>query len=106
MASAASPSAPATATNSRQSPASPSQVATLKSLKTRSFVLDGELAIVRDGEFSFDALLQRIHPAESRIKLLAAETPAIFILFDILLDASGKSPDRGASDNAARGLGR
>jgi ATP-dependent DNA ligase len=54
-------------------------------------VLDGELAIVRGGEFSFDALLQRIHPAESRIKRLAAETPAIFILFDMLLDASGKS---------------
>ena len=69
----------------------PEMVATLKSLKARSFVLDGELAIVRDGEFSFDALLQRIHPAESRIKLLAAETPAIFILFDMLLDASGKS---------------
>ena len=69
----------------------PEMVATLKSLKARSFVLDGELAIVRDGEFSFDALLQRIHPAESRIKLLAAETPAIFILFDMLLDISGKS---------------
>ena len=69
----------------------PEMVATLKSLKVRSFVLDGELAIVRGGEFSFDALLQRIHPAESRIKRLAAETPAIFILFDLLLDASGKS---------------
>jgi ATP-dependent DNA ligase len=54
-------------------------------------VLDGELVIVRDGELSFDALLQRIHPAESRIKRLAAETPAIFILFDMLLDTSGKS---------------
>ena len=69
----------------------PEMVATLKSLKARSFVLDGELAIVRDGELSFDALLQRIHPAESRIKLLAAKTPAIFILFDMLLDPSGKS---------------
>ena len=69
----------------------PEMVATLKSLKARSFVLDGELAIVRDGEISFDALLQRIHPAESRIKRLAAETPAIFILFDMLLDPSGKS---------------
>lgn len=69
----------------------PETVATLKSLKARSFVLDGELAIVRDGELSFDALLQRIHPAESRIKLLAAKTPAIFILFDMLLDPSGKS---------------
>jgi ATP-dependent DNA ligase len=69
----------------------PEMVEALKSLPVCSFVLDGELAIVRDGEFSFDALLQRIHPAESRIKLLAAETPAIFILFDILLDASGRS---------------
>jgi ATP-dependent DNA ligase len=69
----------------------PEMVAMLKSLPARSFVLDGELAIVRDGDFSFDALLQRIHPAESRIKRLAAETPAIFILFDLLLDASGKS---------------
>ena len=69
----------------------PEMVATLKSLKVRSFVLDGELAIVRGGEFSFDALLQRIHPAESRIKRLAAETPAIFVLVDMLLDASGKS---------------
>ena len=69
----------------------PEMVATLKSLKVRSFVLDGELAIVRGGEFSFDALLQRIHPAESRIKRLAAETPAIFVLFDMLLDASARA---------------
>ncbi|HSB58778.1 MAG TPA: ATP-dependent DNA ligase, partial [Methyloceanibacter sp.] len=69
----------------------PEMVAVLASLPQTIFVLDGELAIVRDGEFSFDALLQRIHPAESRIKRLAAETPAIFILFDMLLDPSGKS---------------
>ncbi|MGH6825854.1 ATP-dependent DNA ligase [Methyloceanibacter sp.] len=69
----------------------PEMVATLARLPQTCFVLDGELAIVTDGEFSFDALLQRIHPAESRIKLLATETPAIFILFDMLLDASGKS---------------
>ena len=69
----------------------PEMVEVLKRVKPRAFVLDGELAIVSDGEFSFDALLQRIHPAESRIKLLAAETPAIFILFDILLDPRGKS---------------
>jgi ATP-dependent DNA ligase len=69
----------------------PEMVETLKRVKARSFVLDGELAIVSGGEFSFDALLQRIHPAESRIKRLAAETPAIFILFDLLLDTSGKS---------------
>lgn len=69
----------------------PEMVETLKRVKARAFVLDGELAIVKGGEFSFDALPQRIHPAESRIKRLAAETPAIFILFDLLLDACGKS---------------
>jgi ATP-dependent DNA ligase len=69
----------------------PEMVAVLASLPQTCFVLDGELAIVAGGEFSFDALLQRIHPAESRIKRLAAETPAIFILFDMLLDTSGKS---------------
>jgi ATP-dependent DNA ligase len=49
------------------------------------------LAIVTNGEFSFDALLGRPHPVETRIRLLSTETPAIFVLFDILLDASGKS---------------
>jgi ATP-dependent DNA ligase len=48
------------------------------------FILDGELIIQREEEFSFDALLQRIHPAASRIKRLAAETPAHFIAFDLL----------------------
>jgi ATP-dependent DNA ligase len=69
----------------------PEMVAVLASLPETSFVVDGELAIVADGEFSFDALLQRIHPAESRINLLSTQTPAIFILFDMLLDISGKS---------------
>ncbi len=54
-------------------------------------MLDGELAIPLGGTLSFDALQQRIHPAESRIKKLAAETPAILILFDMLLDTRGKS---------------
>jgi ATP-dependent DNA ligase len=40
---------------------------------------------------SFDTLQMRIHPAESRIKKLAAETPAVLILFDMLLDAKGRS---------------
>jgi ATP-dependent DNA ligase len=69
----------------------PEMVAVLRSLPQRRFVLDGELAIVRDGELSFDALLARLHPAETRIRSLAAETPALFILFDMLVDAEGKS---------------
>jgi ATP-dependent DNA ligase len=47
-------------------------------------VIDGEVAVASSGGFEFDALLQRIHPAESRIKRLARETPAGFIAFDLL----------------------
>jgi ATP-dependent DNA ligase len=49
------------------------------------YILDGEI-VVRgaDGLEDFDALGQRIHPAESRIKLLSAETPAIYVAFDLL----------------------
>jgi ATP-dependent DNA ligase len=48
------------------------------------FILDGELVVPRGKAFSFDALLQRIHPAASRIKRLSAETPAEFLAFDLL----------------------
>jgi ATP-dependent DNA ligase len=49
------------------------------------YVLDGEI-VVRgaDGREDFDALGQRVHPAESRIKLLSAETPAVYVAFDLL----------------------
>jgi ATP-dependent DNA ligase len=69
----------------------PEVVAFLKALKPNPFVLDGELAIPLDGTLSFDALQMRIHPAESRIKRLSVETPAILILFDMLLDEKGRS---------------
>ena len=48
------------------------------------FVADGELIIPVDGALSFDALQLRLHPAESRVKKLAAETPAQLMLFDLL----------------------
>lgn len=47
-------------------------------------VLDGEIVITRDGRLDFDALTERIHPAASRVKLLAEQTPASFIAFDLL----------------------
>jgi ATP-dependent DNA ligase len=47
-------------------------------------VLDGELIVVRDDHLDFDGLQQRIHPAESRINLLAEQTPASYIAFDLL----------------------
>ncbi len=53
-------------------------------LAAKSFVLDGELVVPDGRQFSFDRLLQRIHPAASRVQRLARETPALFVAFDIL----------------------
>ncbi|MEW1864505.1 ATP-dependent DNA ligase [Streptomyces sp. NBC_00669] len=47
-------------------------------------VLDGEIVIARDGRLDFDALLERIHPADSRVRHLAEVTPASFVAFDLL----------------------
>jgi ATP-dependent DNA ligase len=62
----------------------PEVAASAISFPETDFILDGELVIQLGDEFSFDALLQRIHPAASRIVRLAAETPAHFLAFDIL----------------------
>jgi ATP-dependent DNA ligase len=69
----------------------PEVVDALLALKPNRFVLDGELIVPIKGSLSFDALLQRIHPAASRVKKLADETPAQFIVFDLLVDDKGKS---------------
>jgi ATP-dependent DNA ligase len=47
-------------------------------------VLDGEVVIARDGTLDFEALLLRIHPAASRVNMLAAESPASFVAWDLL----------------------
>lgn len=47
-------------------------------------ILDGELVIAREGRLDFDALQLRIHPAASRVKLLASQTPAALVFFDLL----------------------
>jgi ATP-dependent DNA ligase len=47
--------------------------------------LDGEIVIARDGQLDFDAMQTRLHPAESRVRKLAAEIPATFVAFDLLL---------------------
>ena len=54
------------------------------SLAAKRFVLDGELVVPEGKRFSFDRLLQRIHPAASRVRKLAQETPALFLAFDLL----------------------
>jgi ATP-dependent DNA ligase len=60
-------------------------------VRAKRFVLDGEIVVPRDGELSFDELLLRIHPAASRITKLSEESPASLIVFDLLVDAKGKS---------------
>jgi ATP-dependent DNA ligase len=55
----------------------------LESLPPRC-VVDGELFVAIDGRLDFDALGQRIHPAESRVQMLAERTPADFVAFDVL----------------------
>jgi ATP-dependent DNA ligase len=47
-------------------------------------VVDGEIVIARDGALDFEALLLRIHPAASRVAMLAAETPAALVVWDLL----------------------
>ncbi len=47
-------------------------------------VVDGEIVIARDGHLDFDALTERIHPADSRVRTLAERTPASFVAFDLL----------------------
>ncbi|NUP42260.1 MAG: ATP-dependent DNA ligase [Streptomyces sp.] len=59
----------------------------VEALRTRippRCVLDGEIVIARGGRLDFDALLERIHPAESRVRHLAEVTPASFVAFDLL----------------------
>ena len=68
----------------------PDMVKLLAALPIGDFVLDGELTIPVDGHLSFDALQQRLHPAASRVNKLAAEHPAVYVLFDLLLGPGAK----------------
>ena len=76
----------------------------LGSLKAKQFLLDGELIIPVGDALSFEALQLRLHPAESRVRRLASETPAEFMAFD-LLELGGKSLARPAARQAAQGAG-
>jgi ATP-dependent DNA ligase len=69
----------------------PDLVEAFLALKAKQFVLDGEIVIPIHGRLSFDDLLLRVHPAATRVKKLAAETPAMFIAFDLLADDRSNS---------------
>lgn len=62
----------------------PEVAAMLGKLRSERFILDGELLIPVGDCLSFESLQMRLHPAESRIRKLAAETPAQLMLFDLL----------------------
>ncbi len=70
----------------------PEMVEALEKLPAKQFVQDGEIVILQDGHLSFDDLLLRIHPAERRIRKLSKETPASYLIFDLLV-MSGKVAD-------------
>ena len=77
----------------------PELAAPLRASLPERCVLDGEVVIARDGALDFDALLLRIHPAESRVRLLSAESPASFVAWDLLALDGGVAPE-GALDDA------
>jgi ATP-dependent DNA ligase len=69
----------------------PEVVDSVRAIGVERFVLDGEIVLPVDGELSFEHLQLRLHPAESRVRKLAAEIPAILIVFDLLVTPDGES---------------
>ncbi len=62
----------------------PELLAPLLDMLPDKIVIDGELIVATDNHLDFDALQQRIHPAESRVTMLSQTTPAQFVAFDLL----------------------
>ncbi|MFF3743235.1 ATP-dependent DNA ligase [Streptomyces kronopolitis] len=62
----------------------PEVVAAARAELPRRCVLDGEIVIAHDGRLHFEELLERIHPADSRVRTLAERTPASLVAFDLL----------------------
>lgn len=68
----------------------PDVVESIRALAPQRIILDGEIVVPVDNVLSFEELLQRIHPAESRVNKLAAANPALFVAFDLLMTERGK----------------
>lgn len=69
----------------------PELVEAVRAVKASRFVLDGEIVVPIEGELNFDELLQRIHPATSRVRKLSREHPALYVVFDLLVDERGRA---------------
>ena len=88
----------------------PELAAPLRASLPERCVVDGEVVISKDGELQFEALLLRIHPAASRVKMLAEESPASFVGWDLLalddrdLRATPQHERRAQLENAFAGV--
>jgi ATP-dependent DNA ligase len=80
----------------------PELLASLRSQLPARCVLDGEIVVASDGALDFDALQLRIHPAQSRVKLLSEETPASIVFFDVL--SAGDRDLRGTAFEERRSI--
>ena len=69
----------------------PDMVGVLQILEAKIFVIDGELLIAGEEGYSFSDLQVRLHPAASRVKMLADKQPATFVIFDILETETGEN---------------
>lgn len=67
----------------------PEMPAPFRKLAQKRFVLDGELVVAGSNGLDFGALQQRVHPAESRVRMLSEATPAWYIAFDLLAEGDG-----------------
>jgi ATP-dependent DNA ligase len=80
----------------------PEVIPDVLTLPGERLVLDGELIVVVDGVQEFDLLGQRIHPAKSRVEMLARETPAAFVAFDLLAEGDEQLLDLPYDERRAR----
>jgi ATP-dependent DNA ligase len=80
----------------------PEVIPQVLALPGERLVLDGELIVVVDGIQEFDLLGQRIHPAKSRVEMLAEQTPAAFVAFDLLADGDEVLLDLPYTERRAR----
>jgi len=79
----------------------PEVVAAVKAQLPERCVVDGEIVIAAGHGLDFEALLQRIHPADSRVRMLAETTPASFVAFDLLALGDESLLDRPQSERRA-----
>jgi ATP-dependent DNA ligase len=80
----------------------PELVEAFKAELPEKCVVDGEIVVPVDGRLEFEVLQQRIHPADSRVRRLAAETPASYVAFDLLAVGEENLMDRPFAERRAR----